>query len=185
MKRFVGAALCTALLLVAAIPSATVAGNKWRPVDVDWRTSAVSVAGFVDSSTASINGALQTVDTTEWIPTQEFDLTGVGAGAVNTTAYGGIKVWIYGTTFTSVDTLFIAMETSPDAVSPIGNTTFSNMVATTAGDDAVSIHIQADSDAGNLNLWGAPFVRFRVRADGNTGALIANAKIRIAVPTEE
>lgn len=182
MKRLfvaLGLVLCAASF--ASVSSAEVV--KWRTENLKWRTSAANTAGFVDSLTASINGAVQTVDTTAAFSMDRLMVP--HDGAVNTTAYGLFKVWISAPLFTSVDTLFIAMETSPDAVNWSTNASFSNMVVGTAGDEAVQLHFQGDTDAGVLNAWGAPFIRFRVRADGNTGSIAAASEIRITYPSAE
>lgn len=189
MKRLFAAML--ALVAAMAISSSASANPPihWTVEQLKWRTqvSGTNAQGYVDSLTASIQGAVGTtgsIDTTVWFPTSKIAVP--VDGTTNTTAQGLFKVWISNPSigvFTSTDTLFIAMETSPDGVTPIPNTTFSNMVVTTAGDDGVSLHFQEDSDAGNLNVFCAPYIRFRVRSDGNTGAIVPSAEIRIAFPT--
>jgi hypothetical protein len=145
--------------------------------EVNWRTSAANVNGYVDSLTASCNGALQTVDTTATIVLQ--GITSYTSGTVNTTVYGGIRVFFSTTsaaTNANFDTIFVAAEAiSPDGVA-ISNTTFLNFITGTDGDDAVYGTLQFDSDAA-INaaghLWGIPSFRLRVRADGDTAVLLA------------
>lgn len=184
MKR-----LLAALAIACAVGWITPASaelTQWRTEVLKFRTSAANTQGFVDSTQATVNHYLQTTATVD--TTVAFDMSRVflpTESVVNTTVHGLFKVWVSAPTFTSIDTIFIAMETSPDGTNWIPNTTFANMIVTTAGDEAAGLHFQADSDAGNLNAWCAPYVRFRIRCDGNSGATAFDTQLRITFPSRE
>lgn len=161
-KRFLTALLAAALCVgVFGVADA----RKLVTVNGVWRTSAANERGYVDSTTASINGAVQTVDTLY------FDISDIApdAGSVNTTAWGCMRLSFMAPTNTSVDTLFFATEPIIGGVA-IPSTSFSNAIAVTAGDKVISAAITCDADAVIPNLAWVTSVRFRVRADGNTGA---------------
>lgn len=183
MKRI--HSLFAVLFTVAAVLAASTPASAAIPktVQLKWRTSAVSVAGFVDSSTASINGAIGTtgtIDTTTFISTGDFDWAAMG-GASPATINGCMRILFTGTA-DDTDTLFVAVEGSVDGVNPTSSTTFLTINGTaTVYDRNIAGPITCDSDAlvnsAGGNVWLQPYLRFRVRADGNTAATFLNARV--------
>lgn len=184
LSIFVGAlALIGSLATWATTPAHAAALLAHK--QIKWRTSAANAAGYVDSLTASQNGAVGTtgtVDTTVWISTADWkwDLSGSPA-----TAYGIAKIRFHATgTPASTDSIFYAIETSTDGVT-VGatNTTFVACVGT-SGDADISGPLVADTDVvGSANgtgaLWMTPYFRLRVRPDGNTGALMPGLELHL------
>jgi len=146
---------------------------------IAWRTSAAIAAGYVDSMTASINGALQTVDTTVAVSTADWDWT--PPTDIPSTAFGCARIAFQSTNNTASDSLFYVQDNSLDGVNWSSSATFIGDVVGTSGDKVLGSMLTCDGDAlgslgaGKLYLW--PYIRFRVRADGNTGALFAAAKM--------
>ena len=185
MKRFLGACavLVAATLAFSAAPadaqSNTVPGT---PIRLNWRTSAANTAGYIDSSTASINGAIGTtgtIDTTVAFSTAGFAWVNGLQGA---TAHGAFRIAFTSSANTSTDTLFVAVESSPDGTVWCTNSTFVGLVGV-SGEEYLSGVVTADNDlqgtAGAGTIWMQPYLRLRVRADGNTGALFPTAKVWI------
>jgi hypothetical protein len=167
-------------VLLAAIASfaffgMSVAGMRLEPRAAVWRTSALNAAGYVDSSTASINGALQTVDTAY------VDLSDIvwENFSIQTGVYGAARLWLTSTLNTSTDTLFFALEPIAPDGQPVSSTAFNKSYVTTAGDEALTALISSDSDYIVPNISFCKAVRVRVRADGNTGARFPNARLWI------
>jgi len=168
--------LSVALLLFSLCAVGTAeAGMKLIHRQAIFRTQTTvgGAQGYVDSSTASINGALQTVDTA-YVDLSDilWENFSVGAGQ-----FGAARIWFTSTANTSVDTLFFALEPLAPDGQPVPSTTFNNAIATTAGDEGISALITSDSDYISPNIAFCKAVRIRVRADGNTGALFPNARI--------
>jgi len=186
MKRFLGACavLVAATLAFSAAPadaqSNTVPGT---PIRLNWRTSALNTAGYVDSSIASINGAIGTtgtIDTTVAFSTAGFAWVNGLQGA---TAHGAFRVAFTSSAATaSFDTMFVAVEASPDGVTWCTNSTFVGLVGV-GGEEYLSGIVTADNDlqgtAGAGTIWMQPYLRLRVRADGGTASQFPNAKVWI------
>lgn len=183
MKRFLALLVAGACLLSFGT---AIAAPHLIFKEVKWRTSAANADGYVDSLTASSNGALQTVDTTAIITLPDLASAEFHGGSVNTTAYGAIRV-LFSTgsaaANSNFDTLFVAAEVVMPDGTPISNGTFLNFITGTDADDAVYGTLQFDSDAAiNVagHLWGIPSFRLRVRADGDTAVLLAPLKCWVA-----
>lgn len=179
MKKYL-AGLLAAALCIGVFGTASAARRLEIRQGV-WRTSASNERGYVDSTTASINGAVQTVDTAY------VDLSGLvwDNGAINTTTFGVARLWLCSTTNTSSDTLFYAVEPIAPDGQAVPSTSFNNAIAVTAGDEAIAAVISMDADAVLPNLAWCNRVRLRVRADGNTGALFPDAKVYVAFWVDE
>jgi len=180
MKRVIG---LFGLFTVAAVLAASTPASAAVPATavLKWRTSAANVAGYVDSLAASINGAVQTVDTTAWFSTADFDWQAIST-ANSATAQGAFRIAFTSSANTSTDSLFVAVEASSDGVTPCSNTTFIGLVGV-SGEEYLSGIVTTDSDVqstvGAGSIWLQPYLRLRVRADGNTGALFAGGKVKI------
>lgn len=184
--RFSRGAATVAMLLLALCSSLAFApsANAQRPLQIDliWRTQKLSAAGYVDSTTASINGAVQTVDTTKAIYIG--DLAWERMTDTPATAVGAMRLEFTTTSASpATDSLFVAAETAPGPNGPWAqNATFIGFVGT-SGDQYISGIVTADSDAqgttGAGTIWMQQYIRFRVRADGNTAAIWLNGKGRL------
>ena len=160
-------------LVVLTMAGEALAGRQLVNRNATWRTSAANSTGYIDSSIASINGALQTVDTA-YVDVSDivWENFSVGSGQ-----FGAARIWFTSTLNTSTDTLFFAIEPIAPDGQPISSTTFNYAIATTAGDEGISALITSDSDYISPSPAFCKALRIRVRADGNTGALFPNAKL--------
>lgn len=175
--------LLAALAVVVGAASFSEADARMRLVQRagTFRTSAANSTGYVDSSTASINGAVQTVDTAYVdISDIKWENFSVGTGQ-----FGAARIWFTAPLNTSVDTLFFAIEPIAPDGQPVSSTTFNYAIATTAGDEAISALITSDSDYIVPNLAFCKSFRVRVRADGNTSARFLAARVWMTFYTDE
>ena len=101
-----------------------------------------------------------------------------------TTAHGAFRVAFTSSANTQTDTLFVAVESSADGTNANGctNTTFVGMVGV-SGEEYLSGIVTADTDqqgtVGAGTVWMQPYIRLRVRADGNTASTFLGARASI------
>ena len=188
MKRFLGACavLVAATLAFSAAP-ADAQSVLWGRQQLKFRTqvAAQNSLGYLDSLTASINGAIGTtgtIDTTVAFSTADF---GWQNGTGNGTAHGAFRVALVGSVNTQTDTIFVAVESSADGTTWCTNGTFVGLVGV-SGEEYLSGIVTADADlqgtVGAGTVWMQPYLRLRVRADGNTAASFLGAKCYIIYP---
>lgn len=187
MKRFLGA--CAVVLFGVTLAASAFAATPvlWGRQQLKWRTQVASVnaLGFVDSLTASINQlgiTAATVDTTVAFSTADFAWAN---GVDGITAHGAFRVAFTCPAANNTDTLFVAVESSPDGTVWATNSTFVGMVGT-SGDEYISGVVTAGNatqgTTGAATTWMQPYLRLRVRADGNTNGNFLGAKCYIIYP---
>ena len=183
MKRILACAVLVGALCASFITPASAAVPA--SMSLKWRTSAAGAVGYVDSSTASINHVGLTsasVDTTAWFSTSDFDWQAMTTGH-GATAQGAFRVsFTCPVTVAAYDTMFVAVESSADGVTPCSNTTFIGMVGV-GGEEYISGVVTSSSTTqttvGAGSIWLQPYLRLRVRCDGATTSSFLAAKVKI------
>jgi len=166
--------------------------EKFRHQQIFWEqygpTAGTGNGTKVD--TVFLDGAVQTVDTTEAVNTSEWGFWPRNAPVVAATAICRVGIWCSGDGI-SADSVFVAMDVGATKVGPwqTGGT-FVGGVAATAGDDFLSIVLLEDVDDNSgvttaSKLFGQQWVRFRVRVDGNTAAKMSGARFLLSYPAWE
>jgi hypothetical protein len=187
MRKLVGAFVLCALLIPLAVSAERSVPGRMKFEHLSWRNYLAS--GNRDSAMVQINGAVQTSDTTQTFESAKIaPWVGLETGGQ---ASNAVRLWVYTSSGgVSNDTLFVLWQGSYDGTNWTPTSTASNMLG--VANAVASIPIAYDSDAavgtpafatGNLFNW--PLWRFIVRADGNTGALMPNARFMIAYSPSE
>jgi len=188
-KLLVLLAALVALSAVFSTPYPTYAGGsplgQMKAQVVTFRTSkAAAVLGSTDTDSTKItmNGALQTLDTSLVMFTSNWDIFSM-AQSITTTPYDMGRI-VFNTTgtATSVDSLFYTTDITYDGGQNWVAGTEQSILATNSGDEPVVGRLIGDSDAASNaagHLWGATAFRVRTRPDGNTGALYPSASLTI------
>ncbi len=170
-------ALCAVVPAFAQLPIADRYDLKNRTFK-----SGVNALGFVDSSTISINGAIGTTGTLDTLVAIDTAQWFWGHSSTPATAHGCARLSVYGGANTSMDSIFVAIQTSSDGTTWGQNATFIALVGT-SGDEYISGPITCDSDAVGTTGAGTPWLqrwwRPIIRADGNTAAVWTGAKVRL------
>ena len=139
--------------------------------------------GAPDSSARTLNGAVQQVDTLVAIDISRYDKLSPSQ-AVNTTAYGIGTIVVTAATVANTDSMFLAYDVSYDGGKTFpGSSAFVGYAVANANDKVLTIPLQVDSDAAWSaagGLWSVPWVRFRLRSDGNTAALCTGVHLSIS-----
>lgn len=179
--KFRNVALSLVVGLVATLYAAVAAAGP-QPVykELLARTSlAAAAGGFNDSTTATIGGDAVTIDTLQAFESKRIDWQGA-SGALNTTAHviGHLFIESYGTV-ASFDSVFTAVDFGATATGPWVSGTLVGTPLAAANDKLITVPVTADADAAS-NHHMAPWLRFRVRCDGNSAALFTAAKFRFA-----
>lgn len=189
MKRLM--ALMGALALVAftitPVHAADVAVRA-KPKQLFWEQYGPSTAGNgTKIDTVFFDGAVQTVDTTEAVNTADFAFA-LANQANGATASGLLRfgIWCSGNGI-SCDSVFVACDTGPTSNGPWMTGTFVGGVAGASDDDWLSIMLLTDTDDNSAastasKLYLSPWVRFRVRVDGNTAAKMSGARALLMAP---
>ena len=182
VRRLLAASLFAALL---AVPSVVLAGGpangEMKAHNVVFRTSkAAAVLGSsdTDSLVISMNGAVQTKDTSLVIPLANFDIFSTALAAMTTAYDVGKIVFNSAGTAASVDSLFYTIDVSWDGGSNWVAGTEVSVLPANADDETIAGRLTVDADA-VANIWGAPLMRIRVRPDGNTAAIFPSASVKI------
>lgn len=194
MKRGIAAmlaALC--LVCVAGVALADNTGGWYfKTVQVPFRfyQAALDHGGVTDSLTragggVSLFGSTQPTDTTEWVNINDMVWALPGTTAP-TTAFGILRLTGSGSN-NLTDTLFVFGDWTYDGTNTYAGGTANNMLTSgaTTYDNLLTLAFQTDMDAAVSATqvpYGAKSVRFRIRADGNTGALISGFRLFLTYP---
>ena len=188
MKRFLGAcAVLVAAVALSAAPASAQTPVLWGRQQLKFRTqvAAQNSLGYLDSLTASINGAIGTtgtIDTTVAFSTADFAWAN---GAQGATVHGAFRIAFVGSVNTQTDTLFVAVESSADGATWCSNTTFIGLVGVSGEEYLSGVVTGGNATQGTVGAgttWMQPYLRLRVRADGNTAASFLGAKCYIIYP---
>lgn len=186
MKRF--ACLLPALLLAALTSNAFADARGVAPKlvlrQLQWQQYGAD--GGVTGSAADttyLSGATQDVDTTAVFDAGAVAFPGpTNSGA--STGQGILSLIVWGssaTTFVSTDSLFVGVDVSPDGKAWTAGTIYGRIGAPATIAGAVVVPILLDGDASDAGQWLlAPYLRFRVRTDGNTAARMSGLKVGVA-----
>jgi len=201
MKRLLAATLLIAC--AAGLSSIASAGEdralaKWKYKTASWEPWGATAGNGLcttcgtgakyDTTFFDGLGTTSTNDTTEAIPTNGWAWT---AGVTPNTASGYLRVFLYQNPpgfAVSSDSLFVAVDTAPTAGGPwIAGTTVGGVGCTTGEVvQSIMLLIDSDSNAGVATadkLLGAPWIRLRIKGDGNTAAKFPGARIMIGYPS--
>lgn len=163
---------------------------KWRSKQLFWEqygpTAGQGNGTKVD--TVFFDGATQTVDTTEAVSTEDWAFTQHNAPVVAASGIARVNIVCSGDGI-DADSLFVAIDVGGSKNGPwqTGGT-FVGGVGGTAGNDILSMLLLGDIDDNSgvttaSKLIGQPWVRFRVRVDGNTAAKWSGARFIVSYPT--
>ncbi len=119
-------------------------------------------------------------ETTQAIPTNDIDFDSP-TGVAFTTSQPFGRVFIYSDdTALAGDSLYIAVDYSPDAKN-WGAGAYTGFASVTASDKFAGVAVNMDADAIGANLWRMPFVRFRIWGDSG-GVKNANIRGKLVAP---
>jgi hypothetical protein len=202
MKRLLAAALVLACAVgfISTASAEDRAIPKWKYRTLSWEgygavagNGLIGTCGIGTKRDTTFFDGLETdsqIDTTEALSTQGFAFN---APLTPNTASGFARLFVYQNPnisrwAVSVDSFFVAVDTAPTQCGPWISGTFVGGVATTTGEFAGSIMllIDSDSNAGVATadkLLGAPWIRLRVRGDGNSAAKFPGARVMLGFPS--
>lgn len=162
-NRFVAALLLAALFVVPTVARAEyVRMWKYDAPCWDFTVDSCSSTGANLTTTGGSTLTSLAVRTDGWI-WQSY--------AVNTTAFVPIRLFFLATgrTGTGADSIYYAVDWSPDGSTWTEGLTLTGATTVTEGDLALSVPITVDADAANGNVFAAPYLRVRMQGDVASG----------------
>ena len=215
-KRFL-TALLAAALCIGVFGTAEAQNQRYRLVTKKvqfgtWGPTGIVASSLQDTSQTIFTGA-NDVDTTAAIDISNFawELLGTVSGAASV-VQAGLKVWVISDgAMDAVDSLYYAIEHSPDGVHWVrqdgliaaGSVAWKGVqagqdqngdIAVTAN-NAVSFNVHVDADnvngtsatqvAGLGEWYMAPFVRLHILTDDTSGNLIGAARVLVSYIAHE